>query len=263
MDTNGGNTMNPIQLMKINETNMTRSEIKIMNYIIESPQKLANSSIIDFALAANTSKSALLRFCHKLGYEGFSAFKYDVAHYIEHTGPRLNDIETSSIANIYADTIKQLDYTLEVEQLAKLTQYLKTSRKIKVFGYAETGLSAIFFSQRLLQFGFDVEPIVTVGSINLKIEVSTKEDLLIFFTLSANTTVIKSALELATSLGLTTVLVTQNAMTELKSQVNCFLLLSCFDESASAFILEPQIILYGFSGIFMNYLAKSLLVTTD
>ncbi len=51
-------------------------ELKIYEYIINHELQLPYMSIRDLANEIPTSTTSILRFCHKIGYEGFKEFKY-------------------------------------------------------------------------------------------------------------------------------------------------------------------------------------------
>lgn len=247
--------MNPIQLMKINETNMTPSEMKIMEYLISNLDDIQSYPMVDVASRAETSRSALLRFCQKLGYDGYSQFKYAVTQYLSSPSSTVNTAkESKSIAAIYSETILKLDETIDLNSLQELKTLFKEANKIKVFGYAETGLTATHFCQRLLDINYDAQPISSVSTITANIDVASEEDLLIFFTLSGNTSIIKNAIAHARSLNRKIVLVTQNDMTPMRQDADCFILLPFHDYENHDFILDSQIILHGFIGIFINYI---------
>ena len=55
--------------------------------------------LVTAAYKMNVSKSALLRFCQKCGYDGFSEFKYEVSRYL-HSGNMYNDNEVNSSEEI-------------------------------------------------------------------------------------------------------------------------------------------------------------------
>ena len=61
----------------IHYTEFTPSERKICARILEDPQ-IVNNSIVVLGDLCETSKSAILRFYQKLGYRGYSEFKYSV-----------------------------------------------------------------------------------------------------------------------------------------------------------------------------------------
>ena len=246
--------MNPIQLMKINETNMTKSEIKIMEYVIENLENIANASILNISDKIPTSKSALMRFCQKIGYSGFSEFKYDVSHYLSIRAQNHMSKGKETIAAIYSDTIKDLDVYLHEEILNQFKQLIETSNKVKIFGVAETGLTAQFFSFRMIDNGFDIEAVTNIQFFKSKVVAASKQDLNIFLSLSGNTEAIKNAMELSVELGIPTVLITQNDRHMLKDQIECFVLLPFFKSQDTNLILDSQVVLHGFAGVVLNYL---------
>lgn len=70
------------------ESEITRKDInilyivnkyrKIWTVILDDPTVVSEHSIIDAATLCGTSKFAMLRFAKKLGYSGYSEFKYAV-----------------------------------------------------------------------------------------------------------------------------------------------------------------------------------------
>lgn len=70
-----------------------------------------------------------------------------------------------------------------------------SARKIKIFEVHETGLAAQYFSYRLASIGIDSETVRDTGIFGEKATMSTQEDLNIFFSLSAETFVIKDSIQ--------------------------------------------------------------------
>ena len=68
----------------IHYTEFTPSERKICARILEDPQ-IVNNSIVVLGDLCETSKSAILRFYQKLGYRGYSEFKYSVEESFKNT----------------------------------------------------------------------------------------------------------------------------------------------------------------------------------
>ena len=231
---------------------MTKSEEKIMHYIIDNIESVKDLTIVELAELTETSRSVLLRFCQKIGFKGYSDFRYALLQHIESPTPLEN--EKKSVATIYSETLARLDETIDSDELKKMINLFKSSDNIKIFGYAETGLSAQHFSQRLLDIHYDAEAVVSINTFIGKIDVSSENDLIVFFSLSATTDVMKSAIEHATSLGKKTVLVTQNTLTNLRDKVDCFISLPFHDYRGHDYVLDSQVVLLGFCGVFVNEL---------
>lgn len=247
--------MNPIFLMRINETNFTKSEIKIMNYILNNLSIVPKISIVELAANVDVSKSAVSRFSKKIGYQNYTQFKYDIKKHLQNNKKVIKEKNSKdTVASIYSKTVKEVDNTVHVKQIEKLQYLLIHSTKTKVFGFSETGLTARFFSQRLAAHGYDVEAITHSSFIGKKVELSTEKDFLIFFSLSANTDVIKEGLDKAIKNNIPTALITQNVLSLYKEKVDVFIELPFFDDHPGDLILDSQIILMTFCSTFINSL---------
>lgn len=76
-------------------TSLTNTERKICTVILDDPTVVSEHSIIEAAELCSTSKSAMLRFAKKLGYTGYSEFKYAVSESFtkeEKESPKMNNI---------------------------------------------------------------------------------------------------------------------------------------------------------------------------
>lgn len=247
--------MNPIQLMKINETNFTKQEVIIMNTVIERIESLTNLSLVEFADKVGISKSALLRFVQKLGYEGYSQFKYDVSRYVDEldTGG-LEHPNQKTISEIYAETILAIDNVISEEDMNNFYTKIVNAKNIKIFGYAETGISASYLSERLLAYGYDSEAVSQVFNIHKKVAVSEPDDLLIIISISGNTAIIGEVINQAEQRDLNTVLITQNTFSMFRNRVKQSIFVPYFTDTNDAIKLDSHVILYAFFSKFINYL---------
>ena len=64
------------QMKELNELEMT-----MYNYIITHADKVTSMTIRQLAKELNVSSTTVLRFCSKLGCEGYSEFKYQFKEY--------------------------------------------------------------------------------------------------------------------------------------------------------------------------------------
>ena len=62
-----------------NYPQLTKSEKKVADYIINSGEKIIYSTLSDIKLKANVGDATIVRFCQKLGFSGFSDLKIEIA----------------------------------------------------------------------------------------------------------------------------------------------------------------------------------------
>ena len=75
--------MTPIQHIQLHKDEFTKSELIIMDYILSNLHDISSYPISTIAEKCKVSKSALLRFCQKCGFQGYSEFKYEVSRYLQ------------------------------------------------------------------------------------------------------------------------------------------------------------------------------------
>ena len=63
-------------LIKENKEKFTQTDFDIVDFLINNKNKKLDLSINEFAKKCLTSRTSILRFSKKLGFEGYSEFKY-------------------------------------------------------------------------------------------------------------------------------------------------------------------------------------------
>lgn len=118
--------MNLKERISIYYTSLTPIEKRIYTEILEDPKIIIEHSIIEAGNLCHASKSAMLRFAKKLGYRGYSEFKYAIEenfHQKDTKEPSLieNESALKQISSSFILTIQaigQLNYDQQLQQLA-------------------------------------------------------------------------------------------------------------------------------------------------
>ena len=71
--------MSPLELLEKQLPDLTKSEKIIGEYILANPMSIIRYSLTQIAREARTSNTAIIRLCQKLGYQGFSEFKFSLS----------------------------------------------------------------------------------------------------------------------------------------------------------------------------------------
>lgn len=252
--------MNPIQHIQLHENEFTKSEIKIMNYVTAHLDIISSYPIQTVAEKCKVSKSALLRFCQKCGYRGYSEFKYEISRYLQSVilvdHEEINAAET--LIHSYIEQIQNLLNPIITESFHQLAILIKKSHKIKLYGIHETGLSAQYFSYRLGTLGIDSEPIVDNSVMAEKASFSREHDLNIFLSLSAKTSTICDAMRYSIDNHAYNVLMTQNDHHKFKNKIDVSIIIPTFNYEQKSIFLDAQALMIIAIDLFIHYLAKYL-----
>ncbi|WP_338231549.1 MurR/RpiR family transcriptional regulator [Companilactobacillus muriivasis] len=74
--------MNIIESIKNHYDDFSKSELKVAEYIIKTPERVEVITITKLATEAGTSTSAVLRFCQTLGFNGYKDFRFEMVNFI-------------------------------------------------------------------------------------------------------------------------------------------------------------------------------------
>lgn len=148
--------MNPLEKIKNELPELTKSELQIANYILKNPIQLIRLSLTDIAKASKTSNTVIIRFCQKLGYQGFSEFKFAMSRYVLSEGSQLvaeNTSHLTSITNKYIQYLNMMAASANTDDIKKVAGLVTNARNLVIMGYNRTGFSAQQLSYRLSKIG--------------------------------------------------------------------------------------------------------------
>ena len=151
----GGFYMKTLDLIRQNMPSFTKKEALIAEYILnQDPVFVIQCTGEMIARNAKSSKSAFIRMCQKLGYEGFSEFKFALSReMVSNTNDENNEDEPQdsmkAITNFYARQLININQMISMNEVKALGKKIVHSRKVKIIGYNRTGLSAMQLRMRL------------------------------------------------------------------------------------------------------------------
>ncbi len=143
---------------------LSRSETKLADFTLNSPNVIRDLSSSELARVANISQSSVVKFTQKLGYKGYPAFKLAVIDALNDKGgePCLHGKITLS------DSLGQIAEKLLISKMAVLTEtknlneveafenavkLLKSARRILISGLGGSALVGKDFSYKLQKLG--------------------------------------------------------------------------------------------------------------
>lgn len=198
--------------------NFTKTEKKLSHYILENVNSIIYDSIQDIAAKTNTSPAAVIRFSKKLGYNGFTELKLDLAKDNTEEIPLFSEkicqrdsLKTIVKKSMASDTsaVEQTYKLLRIETLNNAVQAMKNAKRIYLFGISSSGICCLDLAQKLSRVGYSV---VFYNDFHMQLAATTyitKEDVALAISYSGNTKEINVAMEQAKSQGATTISITQ------------------------------------------------------
>lgn len=159
----------------------------ILRYVLDNRPKIQQISITELATATYTSKSTVLRLVRKLGFTGFSEFKYFLKTSTKEAKPATEMFADLQVSDIIK-TIKGLEHI----EWDDLTAQLKEAQTIYCYG---TGFSQRRildeFAKNLLQLGKRAITIPNKTELDMAMKMITPQDVVLLASLSGETENIK------------------------------------------------------------------------
>lgn len=248
--------MNPFELMTINEKDFTKSDLIIKEAILANPDTIMRHNIISASANMNVSKSALLRFCKKLGYSGFSDFKYDLSRYIISGGlnQEPHDFDTVHVLATMRKAIEQMENTIQKSDLEELSVLIRQANNIRIFGIQSSGTAATQLMYRMSKVGILAQAITDLYLYEELRNYAKSDDLHIYFSLSA--TGFDGPIDFETKAK--AILITQNSRSELCKKFDKVIVLPTLENNLKDFFIECHFLTFAFIELLIIQLSKDV-----
>lgn len=138
------------------------SELKVAHHLIEEPEEIIMASVTDLANTLDVSESTVVRFCQRLGYQGYQEFKIllarDLGRPFQDTYQEIesNDDVATVIRKTFQISEAALSDTfsvLEPASMVEVVDWLQATDQAYLFGCGGSGGIAEIAGQKLLRLG--------------------------------------------------------------------------------------------------------------
>lgn len=171
---------------------LSDSDLIILQYIVENTKEVSQLSILDLAERVHSSKSSVLRLSKKLGFTGYSEFKYFLRQ--EEQTVLLVENERLIYEKQVDDIKRTLDYIQSVD-LRPINELLDNSKTIYCYS---TGFSQKKpleeFSKMMLSLGKRVLILPNKTELDMAMPMITREDCFLISSVSGETEDVKENL---------------------------------------------------------------------
>lgn len=251
--------MNPFDRISINFNRLSKAKKKTCTSILNNADVIIHNSIIDAAKIYDVSPSSIQRVAKKLGYKGFSEFKYSIEQYNAQASQSQEQEKLSSqLFDVYSSTLLDWKNTIEEDKIIQLAHLIK-EKNVKTIGIGNSGLAASHLVYSLYMYDKWAECIDNATKIDY-LEYSIGEnDLYIIFSMSG-TLINKNRIKTWKKKNATIVLITANDNALIKNYVDLNIViptLPVFIHKMSNNILDNRTNFYVLIDILLLYYLSS------
>lgn len=214
--------MDVMQKISVHYVTLSKAEKKTCDLIIENPQVIIDNPIASAAEIYQVSPSSILRFSKRIGYKGYSEFRYELERYQlekKNESKSENCENYNNVLNTYKTTIDEmllLDYEKDLIQLVKLLH----TKNIITVGIGNSSLPAKQLVYTLYEEHVLAECFDDAVKLNFLENIIDSNNLIIIFSVSGNTDTYLSHVKTWKKTGAPLVLITTNPDSKLIEQCN-------------------------------------------
>ena len=157
--------MNMLEKIQSQLDNLSKSERKVAEVILDSPSRAMHSSIARLAAVAGVSEPTVNRFCRSLESKGFPDFKLQLAQSLANGTPYVNrnvdedDSVEAYTGKIFESAMASLDHvrqSLDMNAVNRAVDLLTQAKKIAFFGLGSSAAVAHDAMNKFFRFNVPV-----------------------------------------------------------------------------------------------------------
>ncbi|AIA71283.1 hex regulon repressor [Pectobacterium atrosepticum SCRI1043] len=157
--------MNMLEKIQSHLELLSKSERKVAEVILSTPQTAIHSSIATLAKMADVSEPTVNRFCRRLETKGFPDFKLHLAQSLANGTPYVNrnveeddsvDAYTSKIFESAMAGLEQVKSSLDIAAVNRAVDLLTQAKKISFFGLGASAAVAHDAMNKFFRFNIPV-----------------------------------------------------------------------------------------------------------
>lgn len=147
------------------------SEARVAKFVLDRPGEVIHLSVTELAGASETSASTVIRFCQKLGFEGYQGFKIALAQDSAPPLQRLQadvndtdplDVVLAKVTSAAADAVANAGTTIDPLAFGRVVDLLASAERVLVTGVGTSQSIAQDIAYRLLTIGVRVDAPVDI-----------------------------------------------------------------------------------------------------
>lgn len=152
--------MNIWEKMKACESDLTPKELEVYKLLQENTALFSTSTAGNIAMRFGIAQSTISRFCQKVGYEGFSDFRLDLAVASATQGTKITSPNVPyNFTRYFTDLVNDVDQIIPENQFNLVAERIVHSTGVYSAGTSGSSVPAHLLSVRLVVFGLNAHQI--------------------------------------------------------------------------------------------------------
>lgn len=182
---------------------ITKKEKIIAQYVLDNPEEVIHMSITELSELLNVGEGTIVRFCQKIGFEGFHSFKIFLAKNIPNSKGENEALSSEDILlQIKNNHVNAIAQTYEIlrsskDTLIECAELISKCKRLYIIGVGASGATGLDAYYKFMRIGIDTFFTQDSHLAAMALASATSKDVLLAFSQSGSTSVIVDLAKLA------------------------------------------------------------------
>lgn len=203
---------------------LSKGERKVAEYVMATKENIVYQTLSEISKSVNVGEATIVRFCHKIGFDGFYDFKLAVAKEQPQTLKKETEHFIDCIDDNLQNAIISTRQILNIDEVNKAVNLISQYDKIFIYGIGSSGHTALDMQSRLMRYGKTSVAVTDSHFQMMTSSILTEKDLIIAFSLSGYTQDLVDSTKLAVQNEAKVIAITNHALSPLSELADVVLL---------------------------------------
>lgn len=244
-----------------NYSTLTKTEKKIANFILQDQDcSIANMTLLELSKQLRLGEASIIRFCRKMGFQGFQDLKLNMAIEIAREEDKGGDgvIAHRREMEKMVRVIQNTDECVDWERVEKAAELMNTKGWIYFYGAGSSGLTAEIAEARFLRLGRRSKAVKESHFQTVQSAVMGPDDVVVAISVSGMTNDLYHAVKVARENKAKLIAITNHENSSIAKLADCVLLTNAPENPVTGGTFESIVSqLYVLGLLFSCYSAKN------
>lgn len=196
------NKMSVINQIRSAYPNLTKTEQKLGQYILDNVEDVTNQSLTIMSQNSGVGEATIMRFIYKVGFSSLAKFKLAIARDIvlNHTQMDYGDSSEDYAKRIYDCMVESIKANSN-ESLKKAAEIIENASFVHFFGNGTSGYAATTAAYRFFRAGVACEAVTDAHLMRMRSVILKEDEVVIAISLSGDNIDLNKTVEYAKDTG--------------------------------------------------------------
>lgn len=203
---------------------LSKREKTVADYVKNEKDQIIYQTLQEISKNINVGEATILRFCYKIGFDGFQDLKLNIAKEEPNFEQSPKGDYTEQVTTNITRSITETKAVLDMKNLEAAVDLLVKGKRIVVYGIGASGNAAQELESRLLRSGRMANAVIDNHFQLMTSSILNDQDVIIAFSLSGSTLELVDSLNMAKKNNVNIIAVTNHILSPVASLADVVLL---------------------------------------